>query len=109
MGIFLQASKTAGTASTDIWSSILFFVVIIGIFYLFMILPQQKKKKKEDKMRNSIQVGDNITTIGGIVGRVVGIKKDENVLILETGSDRSKIKIKKWAIGSVDTIHDDAG
>lgn len=82
--------------------------LVILIFYLFLIRPQNKKRKKEDKMRNNIQVGDNITTIGGIVGKVVGIKPDVNVFIIETGSERTKIKIKKWAISSVETVHDDA-
>lgn len=59
-------------------------------------------------MRSSVQIGDDITTIGGVVGKVVGIKEDESALIIETGTDRSKMKVKKWAIGSVNTIHDDA-
>ncbi len=106
MNIFLTTNSAAQAESP--WFMILWLVAMGGIFYFLLIRPQQKKKKKEDKMRNSVQVGDNITTIGGIVGRVVGIKEDANVLIVETGSDRAKIKIKKWAIGSVDTIHDDA-
>lgn len=103
---FLATSATGGSA--DIWVAIIYMVVIIGIFYLLLILPQNKKKKKEEKMRNSVQIGDEITTIGGIVGKVVGIKEDESALIVETGTDRSKMKIKKWSIGSVNTIHDDA-
>jgi preprotein translocase subunit YajC len=100
-------ADTAAEGSS-IWVAIIYMVVIIGIFYLLLILPQNKKKKKEEKMRNSVQIGDEITTIGGIVGKVVGIKEDESALVIETGTDRSKMKIKKWAIGSVNTIHDDA-
>ncbi len=59
-------------------------------------------------MRSEVQIGDDITTIGGIVGRVVGIKEDADVLIIETGADRAKIKIKKWAVGSVNTVHEKA-
>lgn len=88
------------------WVTVLYMVAIIGIFYFLLIRPQQKKKKKEEKMRGSVQIGDDVTTIGGIVGRVVGIKEDTDTLILETGTDRAKIKVKKWAIGSVDTVHD---
>ena len=98
----------APAGSPDIWVAVGYMVVIIGIFYVLLILPQNKKKKKEEKMRNSIEIGDEITTIGGIVGRVVGIKEDNGVFIIETGTDRSKLKIKKWAIGSVITVHDDA-
>lgn len=58
-------------------------------------------------MRKSAQVGDEITTIGGIVGRVVGVKEDDS-LIIETGSDRAKMRIRRWAIGSIDTAHEEA-
>lgn len=103
---FLAAA--ASTGSADIWFSILWIVAIVGIFYFLLILPQNKKKKKEEKMRNSVQIGDEITTIGGVVGKVVGVKEDSGMLIIETGTDRSKLKIKKWAVGSVNTVHDDA-
>lgn len=103
---YLAGSAPAG--SMDIWVSIIWMVAIVGIFYVLLILPQNKKKKKEEKMRNGVQIGDEITTIGGIVGKVVGVKDDSGMLIIETGTDRSKLKIKKWAIGSVETIHDDA-
>ncbi len=108
MNSFSLAAASTGS-STDIWVAIGWMVMIVLVFYLLLILPQNKKKKKEDKMRNSVQVGDEITTIGGVVGKVVGIKEDESALVIETGTDRSKLKIKKWAIGSVNTIHDDAG
>ena len=101
---------TGGTAAggESLWMTILYMVVIVGIFYFLLMRPQQKKKKKEEKMRSSVQIGDDVTTIGGIVGRVVGVKDDSDTLIIETGTDRAKMRIKKWAIGSVDTVHDDA-
>lgn len=109
MNLFLANTTAASAVGGDsIWFTVIWMVVIVGVFYLLLIRPQNKKKKKEDKMRNSIQIGDEITTIGGIVGRVVGVKEDSDILIIETGTDRAKMKIKKWAIGSVDTIHDDA-
>lgn len=92
----------------NIVTVILMYAVVIGAFYFIAIRPQSKRKKNEEKMRNNVQIGDNITTIGGIVGRVVGIKEDANELVLETGSDRAKIRIKRWAIGSIETIHEDA-
>lgn len=107
MNLFL-ANSTAAGSSTSLWWTIIYMVVIFGVFYLLLIRPQQKKKKKEEKMRGSVQIGDEITTIGGIVGRVVGIKEDADVLIIETGADRAKIKIKKWAVGTVNTVHDNA-
>jgi len=105
MNYFLAGGSSSSGQS--LWITILYMVVVIGIFYFLLMRPQQKKKKKEEKMRSSVQIGDEIVTIGGVVGRVVGVKEDEDSLILETGTDRSKLKLKKWAVGSVITIHED--
>ena len=80
-------------------------VLVLGLMYLLMIRPQQKKQKEEQKMRNSLRVGDELTTIGGIKGRVVSIKDD--TIMLETGNDRTKIQFEKWAIQTVHTKHED--
>ena len=80
-------------------------VLVLGLMYLLMIRPQQKKQKEEQKMRNSLRVGDELTTIGGIKGRVVSIKDD--TVMLETGNDRTKIQFEKWAIQTVHTKHED--
>ena len=80
------------------------YAVIIGLVYLFLLRPNSKKKKEEAAMRNNLEIGDEITTIGGIVGRVVAIKDEEDALIIETGSDRVKMKFKNWCISSVDTV-----
>lgn len=81
------------------------FVIIIGVFYFLMIRPQKKRQKEEEKMRNSLQIGDEVTSIGGICGRVVSIKDDS--IILESNADHSKIKLMRWAIQSNNTVHDD--
>ncbi len=81
---------------------IIMVVLLIGMYFL-MIRPSSKRKKQENEMRNNIQIGDEITTIGGIVGRVVAIKDENESFIIETGVDRNKIKIKKWAIASCNT------
>ncbi|MBR5524622.1 MAG: preprotein translocase subunit YajC [Clostridia bacterium] len=80
-------------------------VLILVVMYFLMIRPQQKKQKEEQKMRNSLRVGDELTTIGGIKGRVVAIKED--TITIETGADRSKLQFEKWAIQTVHTKHDD--
>ena len=80
------------------------YAVIIGLVYLFLLRPNSKKKKEEAAMRNNLEIGDEITTIGGIVGRVVAIKDEEDALIIETGSDRVKKKYKKWCTSSVDAV-----
>ena len=71
-------------------------VILIVLFYFLMIRPQRKRDKAEREMRNSIEVGDEISTIGGFIGRVVNIKDD--VLIIESSNDRTKLKIYRWAI-----------
>lgn len=109
---FLTLTSSAAASTGNATQSTLFMFLIYGAFILILYLvffrPQSKKRKKEEKMRKSVQIGDEITTIGGVIGRVVGIKEDTDSLIIETGSDRSKMRIKRWAVGSVDTIHDDA-
>ena len=102
-----SAATSTGTAADATQSTIymvVMFAIIIVVFYFLLIRPQRKKDKQVAKMRSGIQVGDEITTMGGIVGRIVSIKDD--TLIIETGADRSKIRIKKWAVQSCDTIHD---
>ena len=80
-------------------------ILIIVVMYFLMIRPQQKKQKEEAKMRNNLRVGDELTTIGGIKGRVVAIKDD--TITLETSNDRTKIVFEKAAIGTVHTKHED--
>ena len=83
-----------GTAIT----SIVMMVVIIAVFYFLMIVPEKKRKKKAQEMRDSIEVGDKIVTIGGMVGKVVHVTGDK--LTFETGEDRVRIEITKWAVSS---------
>ena len=74
--------------------------LLIVVFYFFMIRPQKKQEKKDAEMRGSLQVGDEVTTIGGIIGKVVSIK--EETFVLETTKDRTKIRFLRGAIRSVD-------
>lgn len=80
-------------------------VLIVVVMYFILIRPQRKRDKEMQKMRNSLQVGDEVTTSGGIIGRVVSLRED--TVVIETGSDRSKIRVKRWAIQSNETLHDD--
>ncbi len=77
-------------------------VAMLVLLYFIMIRPQKKKEKQTAEMRNSIEIGDGITTIGGLVGRVASIKED--TFVLETGSDRVKIRFKRWAIQEVEKL-----
>ena len=94
----MSAMGTSG----QLISMLLTYGVVIGGMYLFLFRPQQKKRKQEEEMRKSIEIGDEITTIGGIVGKVISIKDDSDSLVLESGSD--KIRIKRWAIASTSNI-----
>ncbi|MBQ4505716.1 MAG: preprotein translocase subunit YajC [Firmicutes bacterium] len=79
--------------------SIITLAVTFGLMWLFFIRPEQKKEKEKDDMRNNVKVGDQITTIGGIVGRIT--KVNEDTIIIQTGADRVRIEVKRWAIGSI--------
>lgn len=94
------AAGTTQATGADMWTMPLMLVVFIGAMYFFMIRPQKKQEKQIADMRNNLMVGDEVTTNGGIMGRVVHVKED--VVTLETGSDRLKIKVRKWAIATVD-------
>ena len=98
-----------GTASTEgaegaagggmpILTLVLYMGIIIAVFYFIMIRPEKKRKKKAQEMRDSLAIGDNITTIGGMVGKIVNIS--DEFVTFETGEDRVRIKITKWGISS---------
>ena len=103
--VIADAQQAGGMfGGNSMWVMILIYGAIIAGVYFFLIRPNSKKKKEEAQMRNSLEIGDEITTIGGIMGRIVAIKDDEDAIIIETGSDRVKMKFKKWCISSVDTV-----
>lgn len=98
--MFTFLESTAGTAGAGT-STILMIVILIAVFYFFMIRPENKKKKAMNDMRNSLKVGDKITTIGGIIGTIVHIK-EENIVI-ETSADRVRMELAKWSISTNNT------
>ena len=102
----LLAAAANGQQGGSIWFMVLYLVVIFGAMYLLMIRPQRKKQKEEKKMRENLQVGDEIITIGGLYGRVISLKED--TIVMESISDHSKITIARWALQSNLTVHDDA-
>lgn len=89
---------------------LLYYLVSFGlvalVIYLFMIRPQSKKEKEAKKLRDNLQIGDEVTTIGGIVGIVVRKNDETGTVVIETGGDRSKIRVKLWAISENATVHD---
>ena len=80
---------------------IIMIVAMLAIMYFMLIRPENKKKKAAEEMRSSLKVGDQITTIGGIVGTICAVK--EQTIVMETGADRVRIEFTKWAISSKGT------
>ena len=95
---FLTETAPAGGG---LLSLLITFVPMILIFYFMLIRPENKRKKEAEAMRSAVKKGDEITTIGGIVGTVVDVK--ENNIVVETGADQVRIEFAKWAISSNDS------
>ena len=102
-----EGGKAQAGGGAGILMSILPFVLMIAVFYFLLIRPQKKQEKQTAAMRNSLSVGDEITTIGGIIGRVTHVKDD--VITIESGADRNKIRIRKSAVATVDKKYDEVG
>ena len=79
-------------------SSIIMLVVLVAVFYFLLIRPENKRKKKAQEMRDSLKKGDTITTIGGIVGKIVMVKPD--TIVIETSDDRVRMELTKWAVST---------
>lgn len=80
------------------YTGIIMIVLLFAVFYFFLIRPENKKKKQLQQMRGALKVGDQITTIGGMIGKVVSIKDD--MITFETGEDRVRIQVMRWAISA---------
>ena len=87
---------------TSMWTSIIMMGAVLLVFYFVMIRPQNKNEKEQQKMRNELNIGDEVISIGGIVGRVISIKED--TILVESGTDRVKIRLKKWAVQEVNKL-----
>ncbi len=96
MNFLLETTNNTGSP----WMSIIMIVALIAIFYFLMFRPQKKQEKRDAEMRNSLAVGDEVTTIGGIIGKVVSIK--DETFVLETTKDKTKIRFLKGAVRSID-------
>lgn len=93
----LTAGSTAGAGGMS-FSSIFFLIIIFVIFYFFLVRPENKRKKQLTEMRSSLSVGDEIVTIGGMMGKIV--QTTEDTITFETGEDRVRIQVAKWAIST---------
>ena len=85
----------------EMTSTLIMLVLMFAMLYFFMIRPENKRKKEAQNMRDSLSVGDEVTTIGGITGTICAVK--ENTIVVETGADRVRIEFTKWAVSSKGT------
>ena len=92
---------TTTGANAGMGSSIFMLIAMLGVFYFMLIRPENKRKKEAEQMRSSVKNGDEITTIGGIVGKVVNVKEDK--FVIETGADQVRIELAKWALSTNET------
>ena len=82
----------------EMMSTIAMLVIMLAIFYFMLIRPENKKKKELEKMRSELTVGDQVTTIGGIIGTICAVKEESTVI--ETSADRVRVEFAKWAIST---------
>ncbi len=99
MNLIFTADAAASSGGT---SMIIMLVGMFAIFYFMIIRPENKKKKQAEEMRSALSLGDGITTIGGITGKIVQVTED--TITFETGEDRVRLQVKKWAISSTDKM-----
>ena len=86
----------AATDTASMLATFIPLILMIVVFYFLLIRPQKKRDKEVQKMRQNIEIADEIVTIGGIIGRIVSIKDD--TIVIETAGDRSKIRLARWSI-----------
>ena len=86
----------AATDTASMLATFIPLILMIVVFYFQLIRPQKKRDKEVQKMRENIEIADEIVTIGGIIGRIVSIKDD--TIVIETAGDRSKIRLARWSI-----------
>ena len=103
LALALSGCATAGAegeaATISPVFTIIYLVVIVAVMYFLMIRPERKRRKEAEELRSSITVGDTVTTIGGIVGKVVDMKDD--FITIETSEDRVRIELAKWGVSTV--------
>ena len=97
-------SATGSTSMTETLFTLLPMILIIVFMFILIYLPQKRQDKKDAAMRSSIEIGDKVSTIGGIVGIVCAISEKDDTIVLETGSDRTKIRFRPTAISSVEKL-----
>ena len=97
--MFLATTTAANSGVMSTGMLIMWLVIMFGMMYFLMIRPENKRKKQAQNMRDSLKKGDMITTIGGIVGKIVMV--NPNTIVIETSDDRVRMELTKWAVSQV--------
>ena len=97
-------SATGSASMTETLFTLLPMILVIVFMFILIYLPQKRQDKKDAAMRSSIEIGDKVSTIGGIVGIVCAISEKDDTIVLATGSDRTKIRFRRTAIASVEKL-----
>ncbi|MBQ9940117.1 MAG: preprotein translocase subunit YajC [Clostridia bacterium] len=108
--MFVSAEGETGVnaaGSMGAFTSLLLPVGLLVVMYFFLIRPQKKQEKEISAMRRNLVVGDEISTNGGLLGRIVKINDETDVITIETGSDKTKLKIFRWAVRKVEVPFED--
>ena len=105
--LILTSTTSSGDGSTTgaMLATFLPMVLVLVFFYFVLMRPQRKEEQKTQKMREQLQIGDEVVTVGGIVGIIV--RQTEDTVVIETGGERNKIRVKKWAIKENLTQHEE--
>ena len=109
MYYYLEAAATdaaAASGKVNAITTLVMLAAMIAVFYFFMYRPQKKQEKESTDMRNNLKVGDEVTTIGGVIGKIVSIKDETGTI--ETSNERNKIRILRSAVRNVDVHAEDA-
>ena len=99
--MYILSATAADGSPVTMLPSLFMIVAMIAVCYFLLIRPENKRKKQAEEMRSSLKVGDDITTIGGITGTICAVK--DKTLVIETGADRVRIEMAKWAVSSKGT------
>jgi preprotein translocase subunit YajC len=106
MSVFYQSYFLAVPGATEgLGGMFLTMGLIFAAMWFLMIRPQRKRDKTQREMRSKLEVGDEVITVGGIIGRVVSLREDS--LVIETGSGNTRIRITRAAVQTNNTVHDD--
>ena len=100
-----SAADAGGNTVVTLLTTLLPIVLMVVIFYFLLIRPEKKRSKKMKDMLDNLQVADEIVTTGGIIGRVLSVKED--AVLIETGSDRTRLRVLRSSIAENRTVHDE--